>query len=72
LNIVFVITRYIKKETGMNKVIIFFLLFLAFIGIAGGIGYTVYDKAYPIAVGIAVAGWMAWPKFKELAKKLME
>jgi hypothetical protein len=56
----------------MNKVIIFFLLFLAFIGIAGGIGYTVYDKAYPIAVGIAVAGWMAWPKFKELAKKLME
>jgi hypothetical protein len=55
----------------MNKVIIFFLLCLAFMGIIGGIGYTVYDKAYPIAVGIAVAGWMAWPKFKELFCKLM-
>lgn len=56
----------------MNKVIIFFLLFLAFIGIAGGIGYTIYDEAYPIAVGIAVAGWMAWPKAKEWFDKLTE
>lgn len=56
----------------MNKVIIFFLLCLAFMGIIGGIGYTVYDKAYPIAVGIAVAGWMAWSKFKELFNKMNE
>lgn len=55
----------------MKKVIIFFLLCLAFMGIIGGVGYTVYDKAYPIAVGIAVAGWMASPKFKELFCKLM-
>lgn len=56
----------------MKKVIIFFLLCLAFMGIIGGIGYTVYDKAYPIAVGIAVAGWVAYPKFNELLKKLIE
>ena len=55
----------------MNKVIIFFLLFFAFIGIAGGIGYTIYDKAYPIAAGVAVAGWMAYPKAKELFNKLV-
>jgi CBS domain containing-hemolysin-like protein len=56
----------------MRKVIIFFLLFLAFMGIVGGIGYTAYAKAYPIAVGVAVAGWMAYPKFKELFDKLTE
>lgn len=55
----------------MKKVIIFFLLCLAFMGIIGGIGYTFYAKAYPIAAGVAVAGWMAWSKFKELFCKLM-
>lgn len=50
----------------MKKLISTLLIFLAIMGIGGGIGYTVYDKAYPISVGIAVAGWMAWPKFKEL------
>ena len=55
----------------MKKVGMFFLLFLAFMGIAGGIGYTIYDKAYPIAIGIAIAGWMAYPKAKELFNKLV-
>ena len=71
MNVLIVISRY-KNNTTMNKVIIFFLLCLAFMGIIGGIGYTFYDKAYPIAVGIAVAGWMAWPKFKELFNKMNE
>jgi len=56
----------------MNKVLIFFLLCLAFLGIAGGIGHTIYDGAYPIAFGIAIAGWMAFPKFKELFNKMNE
>lgn len=56
----------------MNKVLIFFLLFLTFMGIIGGIGYTIYDGAYPIALGIAILGRMAFPKAKELFKKLTE
>lgn len=54
----------------MNKILLFFLLVLAFVGVVGGIGYTVYYKAYPIAVGIAVTGWMAFPKIKEMFKVL--
>lgn len=54
----------------MNKILSFFLLVLAFVGVVGGIGYTVYYKAYPIAVGIAVTGWMALVRVKELFKVL--
>ena len=54
----------------MNKILSFFLLVLAFMGIVGGIGYTVYYKAYPIAVGVGVVGWMAWPKIKETFERL--
>ena len=54
----------------MNKILIFILLFLAFIGMIGGIGYTIWCKAYVIAVGLFAAGWMAWPKFRELFKML--
>ena len=56
----------------MNKILAFFLLVLAFVGVVGGIGYTVYYKAYPIAVGIAVVGWMAWPKVKGFFRRLSE
>lgn len=55
----------------MKKVLYFFLLFLAAMGIVGGIGYTVYNAAYPIAIGIAITGWMAYPKFKEYFYKLI-
>ena len=54
----------------MNKILSFFLLVLIFVGVVGGIGYTVYYKVYPIAVGIAATGWMAWPKIKEIFEKL--
>jgi hypothetical protein len=54
----------------MKKVGVFFLLCFAFMGIVGGIGYTIDAKAYPIAAGVAVAGWMALPKFKELSIRL--
>ena len=59
----------LKLKT-MNKILSFFLLVLAFMGIVGGIGHTVYYKAYPIALGIAATGWMAWPKVKEVFEKL--
>lgn len=54
----------------MNKILSFFLLILTFVGVVGGIGYTVYYKAYPIAVGIGVVGCMVWPKVKEIFEKL--
>jgi len=55
----------------MKKIVIFILLILAFMGIVGGIGYTIYERAYPISVGLLSAGWMAWPKFRELFDKLI-
>ena len=54
----------------MNKILAFVLLVLTFIGVVGGIGYAAYYGAWPVAVGIAVTGYMAWPKFKEAFKNL--
>lgn len=55
----------------MNKIINFILLFLTVIGIIGGIGYGIYDGIWPIAVGVAVAGYMAWPKVKKVFEDLI-
>lgn len=56
----------------MNKIIDFILLFLTLIGIIGGIGYSIYDGRWVIAVGIAVAGYMAWPKVKKVFEEWVE
>ena len=63
-------TGFYNSNT-MNKILSFFLLVLAFVGVVGGIGYTVYYKAYPIALGIGVVGWMARPKVKALVNTLL-
>lgn len=55
----------------MNKILIFLLLILTFLGIVGGIGYTLYDGAYAITVGLIAAGYVAWPRFWELFKQLI-
>lgn len=55
----------------MNKIINFILLFLTLIGIIGGICYSIYNSAWVIAVGIAVAGYMAWPKVKKVFEELI-
>lgn len=54
----------------MNKIFIFILLFLSAIGILGGVGYTIYNDAWPLAVGLVGAGYLAWPEFKRYWKKL--
>lgn len=54
----------------MRKILAFFILVLAFVGVVGGIGYTAYYGAWAIAVGIAVVGWMAWPKIKQEFEEL--
>jgi len=56
----------------MNKILVFVLLLLAFIGIVGGIGYTIWCQAYVISLGLIAAGWMVWPRFMELFKKLTD
>ena len=56
----------------MNKILIIILLFLSFMGIIGGIGYTLYYGVWPISIGIVAAGYLAWPRFRELFRKLTE
>lgn len=54
----------------MNKILVFLVLALAVFGLLGGIGYAIYGGSYPIAVGIAVLGYLAYPKAKEMFKNL--
>lgn len=54
----------------MKNIMTFVILAIAFIGLVGGIGYTIHSGAYPIAVGVAVLGYLAYPKAKEMFKGL--
>lgn len=54
----------------MNKILYFILLFLAVIGLLGGIGYTVYYGAYAVTIGIAVQGYLAYPSFIDYFNEL--
>ena len=54
----------------MKKVFYLILLFLALIGIVGGIGYTIYFGAYVVSVGLVAAGYLVYPKVVELIKSL--
>ncbi len=56
----------------LKKVLSFVLLFLWAMGIMGGIGYSIYGGAWPIAVGVAVAAWLSWPKVTELFHNLTD
>ena len=57
------LSNYSKQ---MTKIIAFLLLFLSFMGIIGGIGYTIYYGAWFFSVGLVAVTYLAWPKFKEL------
>lgn len=54
----------------VNKILYFFLLFLALVGFIGGIGYSVYYGAIPVGIGVAALRWMAWPKVLECWRRL--
>lgn len=54
----------------MKSIELFLILAIAFLGLVGGIGYTIYNGAYLIAIGIAVLGYLAYPKAKEMFKAL--
>ena len=63
--------KFNKISKKMKKIYYFLMICGTVAGIIGGIGYTLFCKAYPLAVGLVMAGWMAWPKVKEYANKLM-
>ena len=56
----------------MIKGLYLMVLFIAFMGIVGGIGYSIYSDAWYIAIGLVAAGYVAWPGAKELFQKLKE
>ena len=56
----------------LKKVLSFVLLFLWAMGIVGGIGYSIYGGAWPIAVGVVVTAWLSWPKVTELFHNLTD
>lgn len=56
----------------LKKVLSFVLLFVWAMGIVGGICYSIYGGAWPIAVGVAVAAWLSWPKVTELFHNLTD
>ncbi len=52
--------------------ICFFQICLYILGSIGGIGYALYNKAYPVAVGVAAVAAMAFPYIKGEFKKMVE
>ena len=54
----------------MKKLLYFFVLAFALMGAIGGIGFTIWQKGYIIAIGIAALAFMAWPKIREYFKIL--
>ena len=55
----------------LKKVLSFVLLFLWVMGIVGGIGYSIYGGAWPVAIGVAVLAYAAWPELKKYANALI-
>ena len=54
----------------MKKIYYFAMICLWVLGVAGGIGWSIYSEGYVIAFGVAATGWFAWPKVKEYFTKL--
>ena len=59
------------KKTEMKKIISFLALCLSFIGAIGGIGYAIYGGAWPVAIGVGVLAYTAWPELKKYANALI-
>ena len=49
----------------MKKIYYLILMCLCVMGAIGGVGYSLYCGAYPIAIGVVALAYTAWPKFKE-------
>lgn len=56
----------------LKKVLYFLGLCLAVLGIIGGIGWSAYNGAWHIAIGVGFCGYLAWPRIEEMVNKLTE
>lgn len=55
----------------MKKIGYLILMCLCAMGAIGGFGYSLYCEAYPIAAGVVVLAYSAWPKVKEYYNKII-
>ena len=49
----------------MKKFINFLLLCLCVVGAIGGVGYAIFCGAWPVAIGVVVLTYSAWPMLKK-------
>lgn len=56
----------------MKKILYFVVICLYALGVIGGLGWTLYNRAYLIAFGVFVLGVMAFPTLRAVFHKLME
>jgi hypothetical protein len=49
----------------MKSIFNFAMICLYLLGSIGGLGYALYNKAWLVAIGVAVLAYMAFPKAKE-------
>lgn len=49
----------------MKKIYYFLMICLFALGFIGGLGYTLYNEAYVVSVGVLGLTWMALPKVRE-------
>lgn len=56
----------------VKKILCFLGICLAVLGVIGGIGYSAYNGAWHIAIGVGYCGYLAWPKIMEMVAKLSE
>lgn len=57
----------------MIKNFFYFLMVCAYIlATVGGFGYALLGGSWPIAIAIVALAFMAWPKFNEYRKKLID
>lgn len=59
------------KKEDLKRIACFLGLVAYAIGIAGGIGYTIYCKAWVVAICLPVVAWMAVPTVKDWFKTLV-
>ena len=55
----------------MKQVLEFILMIVAVLGIIGSAGYVIYCGAWPLAVGLAAAFVLAWPRIVEIWNALI-
>ena len=56
----------------MKKAIDFAICALWVLGTIGGIGYSIYEGAYPVAAGVAALSVMSLPTVRKHFKELAE